>query len=93
MKKIFYVLLIAVIAVFGLTFGYKNHQLVEVNYYFGMNFHGSLPVLLLFTFAAGLVVGYGLALLNRIKVRRLRIKWQPKPRTEVKNDLPSQSAS
>lgn len=68
MKKLFYVLLIAVVAVFGLTFSYKNYQTVEINYYFGLHFQGRLPLLLFITFSLGLLAGYlaghGAALLN-----------------------------
>lgn len=70
MKKLLYVVLIVVVALFGLTFSYKNHQPVEVNYYFGLHFQGQLPLLLFITFALGLLVGYVTALLGRFNARR-----------------------
>ncbi len=70
MKKLLYVTLIVVVALFGLTFTYKNPQPVELNYYFGLHFQGRLPLLLLITLALGLVAGYLLALLHSLGARR-----------------------
>ena len=69
MKKLIYTLLIVVVALFGLTFSYKNHQPVEINYYFGLHFQGQLPLLLFLTFALGLLAGYLIALFYRLSSR------------------------
>ena len=70
MKKLLYVALIAVIALFGLTFSYKNHQTIDIDYYFGIDFQVELPLLLFITFALGLLVGYLVTLFNAFKTRR-----------------------
>lgn len=69
MKKLIYVLLITLVALFGLTFSYKNHHVVEVNYYFGIHFQGALPLLLFITFSLGLLLGYAVALLHLFGAR------------------------
>ena len=70
MKKLIYTVIIVVVALFGLTFSYKNYQPVEINYYFGLNFHGQLPLLLFLTFSLGLLAGYLIALFHRLTARR-----------------------
>ena len=87
MKKLFYVVLIVVVALFGLTFSYKNHQVIEVDYYFGLHFQGQLPLLLFITFALGLLAGYGVALLHGLNARR---KWS-KARSQTAAALPTHS--
>ena len=87
MKKLLYVVLVVVVALFGLTFSYKNHQVIEVDYYFGLHFQGQLPLLLFITFALGLLAGYGVALLNGLNARR---KWS-KARSQTAAALPTHS--
>lgn len=79
MKKLSYVVLIVVVALFGLTFSYKNHQPVEINYYFGLHFQGQLPVLLFITFALGLLAGYLVALVRGFSARRRFYKTKKPP--------------
>lgn len=57
MKKALYVVFVAVVALFGLTFSYRNQRTVGIDYYFGVDFQVQLPLLLFITFALGLVVG------------------------------------
>ncbi len=57
MRKLLYAVVIVLIALFGLTFSYKNHQIIEIDYYFGIHFQGGLSLLLFITFALGLLVG------------------------------------
>ena len=78
MKKLLYVVLVVVVALFGLTFSYKNHQVIEVDYYFGLHFQGQLPLLLFITFALGLLAGYVTALLRGLNARR---KWSKAVKT------------
>ena len=70
MKKLLYVILIVLIVLFGLTFTYKNHQTIELNYYFDLSFQVELSLLLFITFALGLMVGYLATLLNAFNTRR-----------------------
>ncbi|MGI9310314.1 MAG: lipopolysaccharide assembly protein LapA domain-containing protein [bacterium] len=72
MKKGLYVLLVAALALFGLTFSYKNHQIVAIDYYFGLRFQTELVLLLFAVFAAGLAFGYLAALPGALNARRKR---------------------
>ena len=85
MKKLIYVVLIVAVALFGLTFSYKNHQFVELNYYFGLHFQGRLPLLLLITFALGLLVGYIAALFHGFNARR---KLRRRPQVSQATGIP-----
>jgi len=69
MKRYFYIF-IALIAVFvGLTFALKNNQIVDLIYYFGLHWTAPLSMMLLVSFALGVVCGY---LVNIVTVRRVR---------------------
>jgi len=57
MKRLFYVLLILIILVLGITFSLKNPQNVEVNYYFGFSWLGPMSWLLLVVLAVGACLG------------------------------------
>lgn len=70
MKKLLYVILIVVIALFGLTFSYKNHQIIDINYYFGIHFNGELSLLLFIVFVLGLLVGWLMTLPNALHASR-----------------------
>lgn len=70
MKKLFYGLLIVAVALFGLTFSYKNHQTIEIAYYFGIQFQVELLLLLLLTFSIGLFGGYITMVFNAFTLRR-----------------------
>ena len=70
MKKLFYVLFIVAVTLLGLTFTYKNHQTVQIEYYFGISFSVELSVLLFVTFAVGLICGYLVTLLSNMRARR-----------------------
>lgn len=77
MKRLFYVLCITVVALFGLTFAYKNHQIVDISYYFGWQFSTSLPALLLCTIALGVVFGYVLGVVHaKVRARVAQHKAQ-----------------
>lgn len=86
MKKLVYVLLVGVVALFGLTFAYKNHQVVTLNYYFGLNFVGSLPLLLLLAFASGLAVGAAAVWLRALTTRR---RWSSRRAPALPLDAPA----
>ncbi len=68
MKKLFYGLLIVAVALFGLTFSYKNDQTIEIAYYFGIQFQ--VELLLLLTFSIGLFGGYITMVFNAFTLRR-----------------------
>ncbi|PKM22398.1 MAG: DUF1049 domain-containing protein [Gammaproteobacteria bacterium HGW-Gammaproteobacteria-14] len=72
-------LIFAALAIVFLFFLFVNSSPVSVNFLWpGLNWQGSLGFLLLLTFAAGLVLGFLLALLSRhLKVRRQKAGRQP----------------
>lgn len=57
MKRLFYVVLGIAVLLFGLGFAYKNPQVVEFNYYFGLHWEAPLAQMLLVTFVVGAGVG------------------------------------
>ena len=57
MKRLIYALLFLVILVLAVSFAAKNHQVVEVNYYFDFNWKGSLSVLMFAVLAIGALLG------------------------------------
>ena len=72
MRKLFYVILIAVVMVFGLTFVYKNQQAVSIDYYgatWGFSWNGPLALLIVATFIVGVLVGYLFIALSNLRLR------------------------
>ncbi len=70
MKRIFYTIVIAVTLFVGITFAFKNQQVVELRYYFGMEWSGPLSLALLTTLALGVAVGYLASLRMVIRMQR-----------------------
>ena len=57
MKVFLYLLLAFVALLFGISFALENAEPVEVSYYFGLNWSGSLSALLVITLAVGALMG------------------------------------
>lgn len=57
MKVFLNLLLALVVLVFGISFALKNPGTVTVQYYFGLDWSGSLSVLLVATLALGALLG------------------------------------
>lgn len=70
MKRIFYTIVIAVTLFVGITFAFKNQQVVELRYYFGLAWSGPLSLALLTTLALGVAVGYLASLRMVIRMQR-----------------------
>jgi lipopolysaccharide assembly protein A len=70
MKRIVYLVVIVATLVFGITFAIKNHQDIELAYYFGLRWYGPLSLALLSAFAIGIAVGYLAALRMVIRMQR-----------------------
>ena len=70
MKRIFYTIVIAVTLFVGITFAFKNQQVVELRYYFGLEWSGLLSLALLTTLALGVAVGYLASLRMVIRMQR-----------------------
>jgi uncharacterized integral membrane protein len=56
-RKLFLVVFVLMLGVFGLTFALKNPHSVTVSYYFNLVWEGPLVLLLLGVLAIGVVVG------------------------------------
>lgn len=70
MKRIFYTIVIALTLLVGITFAFKNQQVVALHYYFGWEWSGSLSLALLTTLAIGVAVGYVASLRMVIRMQR-----------------------
>lgn len=70
MKVFLYLLLAFVALLFGISFALENAKSVTVTYYFGLNWSGSLSVLLLITVAIGALMGVLFTLGWVIKTKR-----------------------
>lgn len=57
MRLFIYLLLALVAVLFGISFALKNTGSVSVSYYFGLDWSGSLSVLLVITLAIGACLG------------------------------------
>lgn len=70
MKRIFYTVVISATLLVGITFVFKNQQVVELRYYFGVEWSGPLSLALLTTLAIGVAVGYLASLRMVIRMQR-----------------------
>ncbi len=57
MRRLFYLLLILILLVFGISFSLKNPQVVSIDYYFGIAWSGRMSWLLLVVLAVGACLG------------------------------------
>ena len=62
MKRLVYGLLAIAILLIGMTLTFKNSQLVEFNYYFGIHWETSLAFMLLTVLTVGIVLGFFVSL-------------------------------
>lgn len=70
MKRVFYLIVIVIALLVGITFVFKNQQIVELRYYFGLAWTGPLSLALLITLAIGVAVGYIASLRMVIRMQR-----------------------
>lgn len=70
MKRLFYIILTAFTFFIGLTFAFQNKQSVELGYYFGLQWHGPLSLMLILALAIGVGIGYLVTLQMVMRVRR-----------------------
>jgi len=70
MKRILYIILIALTLIVGVTFAIQNRQAIEVSYYFGLKWTGPLSLALLATLAVGIVLGYLASLRMVVSMQR-----------------------
>lgn len=57
MKRLIYAILFLIVLVLAVSFAAKNHQPVEVQYYFNFTWTGPLSVLLFVVLAIGAILG------------------------------------
>lgn len=70
MKLFLYMVLALLVLLFGISFALQNTDSVQVNYYFGWSWSGSLPWLLVVALAAGALLGVLFTLGWVIKAKR-----------------------
>jgi putative membrane protein len=70
MKRVFYAFLALVILFLGLSFAYKNAQVVALEYYFGLHWESPLSLMLLTVFAFGALFGFLASLRMVIRAQR-----------------------
>lgn len=70
MKRIFYTIVVVVTLLIGITFVFQNRQLIDLHYYFGIQWTGPLSLALLTTLALGVAVGYLAGLRMVIRMQR-----------------------
>ncbi|MFQ5936665.1 MAG: lipopolysaccharide assembly LapA domain-containing protein [Acidiferrobacterales bacterium] len=74
MKKYFYVLISIVVLLFGFTLTLQNRHPVDVNYYFGLHWHGPLAWILFAAFAVGVLAGFLASLRVLIRMQRQLVR-------------------
>jgi len=83
---------IGLTAVFlGITFALKNPELVDIRYYFGVDFSAPVSVVLLITFLLGSVAGYLAALAGRLRLRR-ELNKEKKEKLRIEKELAAMRA-
>lgn len=70
MKRFFYLLLAIVILFLGLSFAYKNADVVELNYYLGIHWSSPLSLMLLITLSLGILLGFIASLGMVVRLQR-----------------------
>ena len=88
MKRFLYAFVAIVMLALGLGFAYKNAQIVNVDYYFGLHWEGSLSLLLLSTMTLGVLLGLVVGLGMYVRMQRQLVRARREIREieqEVKN--------
>ena len=67
LKKIVLAVVCAAALLFGVTFTVKNAQLVELNYYFGIEWQGPLSWLIILVLVLGILLGMAVCLVSSLK--------------------------
>jgi uncharacterized integral membrane protein len=86
MKRLFYIVLTVFVFFIGLTFAFQNKQSVELSYYFGLQWHGPLSLMLIIALAIGVGVGY-LVTLNMVMRARRELVQAKKETRQVEQEV------
>lgn len=70
MKRLFYVFVVVVALLFGVTFAFQNRQEIDLAYYFGLHWRGPMSLALLATLTIGVAVGYVASLRMVLRMQR-----------------------
>lgn len=70
MKRIFSLVVIVITLLFGITFAFQNRQDIDLAYYFGLHWRGSISLALLAALAVGIAIGYLASLRMVIRMQR-----------------------
>ncbi len=70
MKRLIYLFAAIVAGFAGLTFAIQNRQMIDINYYFGFEWHGPVSVALLVAMTFGISVGYIASLRTVVRMQR-----------------------
>lgn len=89
MKRLTYAALALVVLLVGVTFTYKNAQLVELNYYFGIHWASPLSFMLLTTLTVGIALGFlaSLGMLARMQRQLLLARRETRQLEQEVNNL------
>jgi putative membrane protein len=89
MKRFVYGILIALVLLLGATFTYRNAQMVELNYYFGIHWQSPLSFMLLTFLAIGAILGLlaSLAILARMQRQLLNVQRESRQLLQEVNNL------
>ena len=74
MKRIIYTILAIFVLLIGIAFAVQNKQVVELNYYFGLQWIGPLSLALLTALALGVVAGYLASLRMVVRMQRQLVR-------------------
>jgi putative membrane protein len=70
MKRLFYLIVIIVALLLGITFAFQNRQEIDLAYYFGLHWRGPLSLALLVALTIGVAVGYVASLRMVLRMQR-----------------------
>ncbi len=74
MKRLLYFMFGVVTVVFGLSFAYKNAEVVALNYYYGLHWESPLSLMLLATLAIGIALGFVASLGMVVRMQRQLVR-------------------
>ena len=74
MRRLLYSVITLVVVLLGVTFSYKNAQIVEFNYYFGIHWVAPLSFMLLTVLTVGIILGFLVSLAMVARMQRQLLK-------------------
>jgi putative membrane protein len=89
MRRLVYLALAVLVLLVGVTFTFKNAQMVELNYYFGIHWQASLSFMLLTTLTIGIAAGFlaSLSIVARMQSQMFRVRRENRRLEQEVNNL------